>query len=227
MRNIIETHIVKTMPNLLNIRQFNSGTIFTLDAHVVYTISNPRLKSPEGVFLETGKFETSTFYRLQDFESETTQALLIARDTEYNGRLYHELSMVEVSNRRRGYCSFLYKYAITESDLPIISDKLQTLPGSVSVWKKLRFKWRQSKYEIGYIDLKADRIHVWNKNTQEHLIWGMPGNMLSDFEEFGDEDLYYDMLKGGDISQRHYDFLVQNKDYLKDRGHIRLYVGKK
>ncbi len=216
------------MPNLLIARRFYEGEIFKLDNHITYSIAPPsRISLPDNTFLETGIFENRTFYRISDIENENTLGLLITTNVTHNGKNYCELSNVEILNRRKGYCSFLYKYIVTTSEIPVISDNLNTSPGSMDVWKSLRFKWNPKNYIIGYINLHSDRVFRWTKKTEDHNIWGMSQVFISDMAELDDENLFENMLEFDDLSSQHYKFLNDNKVYLKDREMIRLYAFKK
>jgi hypothetical protein len=121
----------------------------------------------------------------------------------------------------------LYKYIITKSLIPVISDNLNTYPGSKDVWEFLRFKWRPINYQIGFINLNNDKLYKWDKNTEEHNIWGMSKIFISDMAELDDENLFENMLVYGDLSKKHFEFLNSNRTFLKDREMIRLYAFKK
>lgn len=178
------------MPNLLTARRFYEGEIFKLDRHIVYSISPPsRISLPENTFLETGIFENKTFYRIIDIDDENTQGLLITTNVTHNNRIYCEISNVEILNRRKGFCSFLYKYIIATSKIPVISDNLNTLPGSMDVWKSLRFDWNPKNYRISYINLLNAKVYKWNKRTEDHNIWGMSKDFIADMEEIIDDNL--------------------------------------
>ncbi len=216
------------MPNLLTAGRFYEGEIFKLDSHINYSIAPAsRISLPDNTFLEKGYHENKTFYRINDVETESTQGLLITTNVIHNDKEFCELSSVEILDRRKGYCSFLYKYIITTSKIPVISDNLNTSPGSMDVWKYLKFVWNPKNYTIGYINLQIDRIYNWNKKTEDHNIWGMSKTFISDMAELDDENLFENMLEYGDLSKQHYVFLNTNKAYLKDREMVRLYACRK
>ena len=145
----------------------------------------------------------------------------------HNNKEYCEISNVEVLTRRKGYCSFLYKIVITTSDIPIISDNLNTLPGSFNIWKYLRFSWKPKNYQIGYINLSYNRIYKWSGKTPDHHICGMQTILLNDYQELENDDIFDEMLEMDDLSKDHYLFLSKYKKYLKDRDYIRLLVTRK
>lgn len=195
------------------------------DRSVPYSpLSLPYLVAPDNLLLEYGSLGSHHFYRLLDFETETTMALMKLVPETVHTHNYLTIKKINVVKIRRGYGSFLYKTAIMNSDIPVLSDKTQTLPGSVNVWQGLHSNWHSQKKEIKILNSRNGQIIPFSPTIPTYEIWGYDEEILAEIKE--DDDMLESMYEYNDISKMLFDFLSTHLVNIRDKKHIRL-IGAK
>lgn len=201
------------MPNLIQEAQINKGYFYTSDSGIDYTrISLDNQDLPEGYILEVGENDTVQFFRVLEFESEDTIGLLKLQ--MING--YWTIKKVGCTVKRMGIATLLYRTAI-KSNTGVLSDASNTLPGSYNIWKNLVL---MDDISISIIDLNDGSSKEYIDTILDVEIWGYDQEVVEMFRD--DEDVLESMYEYKSVSQELHHFLLENKDTLSDKRHIRL-----
>lgn len=214
------------MPNIIGQGRINKGYFFNSDQAVAYQrLRIPYLRIPEQLLLEKGTQNGTLFYRLVDFDTEETIALIKLRPEQVHTHDYMTINKVGALIKGKGYGFILYKAAILDSPLPLLSDSKLTMPGSINVWEKLHTHWKSSRKTISVLNTRTGRIAPYSQKLPRHEIWGYDEDLLGLIEE--DIDNLDSALEYEDISTELYDYLRNNLGKLSDRKHIRFIGGRK
>jgi hypothetical protein len=188
--------------------------------------------------------EISYFYLLTD-NSENHLAIIRLVGRNINGRIYHQISKSYSLIQQKGYGEVLYENCLKFHSESIISDNLNTLPGSFNLWKKIINKNSIDVYRFDTFNKRQSKIRL---PIDDFLIWGVDESFLeaiqstpwdsvtfNEFSEEIDDDsdnaVFVDYLTESDVIERTIlsDFIVkalQNKRKIKNRSAILLLIKK-
>ena len=233
------------MPNLLP--HIDSSELYNENITNYYDfidckINNPnfKLKFANGVY----NGENSYFYLLTD-NSEKHLAILRLAERNINGRIYHQISKSYSLIQQKGYGEVLYENCLKFHDKNIISDNLNTLPGSFNLWKKIINRNSIDVYRFDTINKRQSKIRL---PIDDFLIWGVDNSFLEaiqstpwdtvtfnesseEIEDDSDNAAFVDYLTESDVIERTIlsDFIVkalQNKKRIKNRSPVLLLIKK-
>lgn len=159
-----------------------------------------------------------------------------------SNKIYHQINKSFSIEVQKGYGQVLYKHIFDYNPVDIISDHINTLPGSFNLWKRLL-----SQLTTYRLDTKNNRSYKVDAINDEFLIWGVEDDFLEVIkqtqweavvvENFDDE--YYDdefddginYLTLNDAIERTIlsDYIVKalkNKKKLKNRADMLLLIKK-
>lgn len=246
------------MPNLFSPADLSEGYLFNneFDALTFTKVDDTaliELDEDSSILIATN--EKYTFLRLEGKENKMLCVLRLKLKS-IQGQNYYSVDKSHSVVKGKGYAVPLYEYAFCYLDSPIISDEIQTMPGSSKLWKKFQKKQEKSEYEIYVFNIKTNNQGQYlTRNYNDYDIWGWSKENiqifrnapdfvenLTDFENFDEttftefdgfelEDEIQDSLEINFkyTSTLHPDlekFLVSGKKRLKDREHI-LLLGKR
>lgn len=246
------------MPNLFSPADLSEGYLFNdeFDALTFTKVSDTTLiELEEDLSILIATNEEYTFLKLEEKENNMLCVLRL-KLISIQAQNYYSVDKSHSIEKGKGYAVPLYEYSFCYLDSPIVSDKIQTMPGSSKLWKKFQKKQHESEYEINVFNTETNNQGRYlTRNYNDYDIWGWSKENiqifreapdfvenLTDFENYdettftefdgyGLEDEIQDSL---DVvfkftSTLHPDlekFLISGKKRLKDRGHI-LLLGKR
>lgn len=159
-------------------------------------------------------------------------------------KIYHQICKSYSLVQNKGFGEILYEGCMKIHPNDIISDSINTLPGSYNLWKKIINKKNITVYKL---DVNSNRSYKLKTSTSDFSIWGIDPAFLDTIKntpwdtvvfednsgEIDDEidDCFVDYLTENDTVERTIlsDFIVralQKKDKLKDRSNTLLLVKK-
>lgn len=246
------------MPNLFSPADLNEGYLFNkeFDALTFTKVDDVALiKLEEDLSVYKAINKDYIFLKLEGNDNKCLCVLRL-KLKNVNGVNYYSVDKSHSFEKGKGYAVPLYEYAFCYFDLPIISDEIQTMPGSSKLWKKLQKKQDESEYEIYVFNTQTNHHGLYlTRNYNVYDIWGWPKENVEIFKEapdfietmtefanfnettstgfyeFDNEEEIQELLELNFYysSTLHRDlkyFLVHGKKRLKDRKHI-LLLGKK
>jgi hypothetical protein len=233
------------VPNLLP--YIDSSELYNQDITNYYTFIDCKISTPHfKMKYATGDYngEISYFYLLTD-NSENHLAIIRLVGRNINGRIYHQISKSYSLIQQKGYGEVLYENCLKFHSESIISDNLNTLPGSFNLWKKIINKNSIDVYRFDTFNKRQSKIRL---PIDDFLIWGVDESFLeaiqstpwdsvtfNEFSEEIDDDsdnaVFVDYLTESDVIERTIlsDFIVkalQNKRKIKNRSAILLLIKK-
>lgn len=182
-------------------------------------------------------------YLLTDLNDKHLSLLRLTEIT-INNKLYHQINKSYSLVPKNGYGQILYRLSFEINNVPIISDSLNTLPGSFNLWKKLIVNKIVIAYSFNINTFRKSKI---NLPLKEFNYWGVNNEFLEaiketpwqavifenemDFEDEYDDydDFSIDYLSDNDRIERTIlsDYIVEalkNKKKIKDRNNILLLI---
>jgi len=144
-------------------------------------------------------------YLLTD-SNENNLAILRLAEITLHGKIYYQICKSYAVISQKGYGEQLYNLCFSLHKDQLVSDHINTFPGSFNLWKKILRK--NDRTAIRY-DSKNNRKYKMNLKN-EFLIWGVPDNFLeiiretewqavifeNEYEDldYGDNDEIYDNI---------------------------------
>lgn len=233
------------MPNL--IPSMDTSDVYSEDITLHYTFKDIKISNPNfQLKYATGKFNgnASHFYLLTDNDDKHLAVIRLV-ETIISGRVYHKISKSFAIIQRKGYGEVLYENCIKKHQTAILSDSLNTLPGSFNLWKKLI---QRNTISVFRFDINNNRRSKIKLPLDEFLIWGVDYSFLEaikstpwsavnftddslEIDDDSDEAEFVNYLTENDVIQRTIlsDFIVkalQSKRRVKNRDGILLLVKK-
>lgn len=216
------------MPNL--IPYIDTSEIYDIDISTKYDFidcrinnQNYQLKFAAGIY--NGK--KSYYYLLTDNEDKHL-AILRLVELIIDGQVYHQISKSYSLIQQHGYGEILYENCLKIHDTDIVSDKLNTLPGSFNLWRKIINKNNLVIFSFNILNKRKSRIKL---PLNEFQIWGVENSFLEaikvtpweavrfsdgsedveDVEDVSENENFIDYLTEEDIIQRTIlsDFIVK------------------
>lgn len=233
------------MPNLIpnvDFSEYFDHNIFSYYKFTDCNIQNVDYKLKHSSTIENGI--NVNYYLLT---TTTNDLLAVLRLTELNihGKIYHKINKSYSVRPQNGHGEILYRFSFNIHPISIISDGINTLPGSFNLWKKIINK---SNIDIFKFDLKNNRKHQIHQPLDEFLIWGVDDYFLetikstpweavifeNEFESLDDneeDNFSVDYLSDNDRIERTIlsDYIVKalkNKNKITNRSHIVLLIEK-
>ena len=231
------------MPNL--IPSIDTSDIYNEDIDYHYNFVDCgidsieyRLKYAIGIY----NGDNCHIYLLTDISN---RHLAVVRLVETNvfGVMYHQISKSYAIVQQRGYGEILYENVLRLHTTSVISDHLNTLPGSFNLWKKLINKNSISIYRFDTIRNRRYRLQL---PLDEFLVWGVDETFLevikktpwsavnleddsNAIQDDSEDAAFVDYLTENDVIQRTIlsDFIVkalQNRKRVKNRRSVLLLV---
>lgn len=235
------------MPNLIssvNFSEYYTPDITRYYDFIEYKIDNPNLKLKYVQSNLNG--EEIHIYLLTDIEENHLSVLRLI-EKSINGRTFHQISKSYSIISQKGYGEILYRYCFNIHDVNIISDNLNTLPGSFNLWRKIInkknlnvLKYDISKNRTSQISLPLDEFLIWGINEyfleailetpwQAVIFENEYENPL--YDEIEEENYFIDYLSESDKIERTLlsDYIVEalkKKKRIKNRENTLLLIKK-
>ncbi|MCO6164498.1 hypothetical protein [Flavobacterium sp. NRK F7] len=237
------------MPNLISF--FNTEEYYHPDLKIYYEFNECEINSPYYKLLHFEGSEKNGkemhLYLLTDKEDNDLAILKLSTVT-YGNKSYYQINKSFSLIPQKGYGLTIYNFCFQFHNGDILSDHINTLPGSFNLWKKLL---KNEKISAKRLDTKNNKKLNLNIN-KEFLIWGISEDYLEAINEtpwqavifekeyenteyIGDEsedDFFVDYLSMNDKIERTIlsDYIVKalkNNKKIKDRHNILILIEKK
>ncbi len=216
------------MPQLISPHSLSRGylDINSLPIHNFTIIEDANLiEKPESLVIKEYKEPSSIYYILTDLVNDYILSIMRLKKINLNNELYYKIDKSKSFIERQGYATVLYEYAFCHCNLPIISDKIQTKPGSSDLWKKFQKKQEQSNYEILVLNVETNHKGLFTtRDYSDYRVWGWDMDFIALIEDT--PDLLYDALDQKDISKELFLFINNNPNRIRNRENI-LLIGRK
>lgn len=214
------------MPILIKPEDLNNNYLLNdrFVDHIFFRI-NDVANCPENTTLLKCELKSSVIIKLNRNEDNALLAIIRLKIENIHGEDYFKIDKVSSIVRKKGYAKFLYEYCFLNLELSVISDRIQTKPGSADLWKSF-LNSHNELYEILIFNTETNnKMKYSTRNFNDYKIWGW----YEDFLELAKEDpkFLYDALKYGDLNSELYTFLNSNIDKVKNRENIRLLGSKR
>lgn len=214
------------MPILIKPEDLNSNYLIDerFNNYIFEVIADVENK-PDNIDLLRYQVDNFIIIKLQNNQNNSLLSTIRLKIENINGQNYYVVNKVNSIIKKMGYAKFLYEYCFTNLNLPVISDNIQTRPGSYNLWKSFLINPNE-KYEILIFNTETNnKMKYSTRNFNDYKIWGWDGDFINLAQE--DPKFLYDALKYGDLNSELYAFLNSNIDKVKDRKNIRLLSKKK
>lgn len=198
----------------LNIREFD--TVEEYDLIII----------PDNVVLKKCLKGEFLIYALTDINENYFLAILRLKKIIINEVEYYQINKSKAFIQRKGYATILYEYAFCYSSLPIISDKIQTKPGSSELWKTFQKKQETKPYEILVLNTNVNTERLFTaRDYSDYDIWGWDEDFLALSKEI--PDLLFTAYEDNNLSKELYDYILEGirLNKIKNKKHIYL-IGK-
>lgn len=187
--------------------------------------------------------ENVFFYLLEDSKGKHL-AIMRLTEKSINGKIYHQINKSYSLVQQKGYGEILYENSLKVHQTDIVSDNLNTLPGSFNLWKKIINKNNIPVYRF---DEKNNKRYKLTLPIDDFSVWGIEPSFLEAIKEtpwdavsleddlIGPDDefdeLFIDYVTESDFVERTilYEFIVgalRSNAKLKDRKNILLLIAK-
>lgn len=189
--------------------------------------------------------ETEMHLYLLTNSQEENLAILRLISVDLHGNIYYQICKSYSIIVQKGYGETLYNLCINIHNGSLLSDSINTLPGSYNLWKKIL---KKNPYAIRY-DIKNNRKFPIDLDD-EFLIWGVPDSFLEviyqtqweavifeneyDDLDYGEseetyENTFVDYLSENDKMERTLlsDYIVEalkKKKQIKDRSNVLILI---
>lgn len=237
------------MPNLVS--SVDVSEYYTPDINLYYQFDECEIDNPDyKLKYVQSKLngEQIHIYLLTD-KNENHLSVLRLVEKDIKDKVYHQINKSYSIIPQKGYGEILYHYCFQIHNVSIISDNLNTLPGSFNLWRKIIKKQNPNVYKI---DIKNNRSSKLNLPLNEFLIWGVNDDFLEaimetpwqavifeneyedpayDNDDFEDDNHFVDYLSENDKIERTMlsDYIVEalkNKKRIKNRVNTLLLIKK-
>lgn len=214
------------MPNLISSEDLSEGYLINDDYKKMTFVKVPDVSKIE---IDSGKVITSAskngylYYRLEN-EDGFELSLVRLKKEVINNKEFYSVDKSRSFIKGKGYAIPLYEYSFCYLELPVISDSMQTKPGSSNLWKKFKERQIISSYEIRVFNTETDHTNVFtNRNYNDYDVWGWDPDFIQMVKD--DPDFLDEALKYKNINTELYRFINSNINKIRDRKKIRL-IGK-
>lgn len=216
---------MKTLPNLCNINNLRPGYIDRGNVLELEYVNAPRTNDNVNIpNTKTVKINTDGDTIIKLIDDNTDELLSLMRLVPYNvnGDEYYKVDKVKAFVRGQSNGIHLYKYCIYELDKPLISDKIQTLPGSVTLWKKMKDQSLDENFGIYVLNENTGRKVLFKRPYvfTDYEVWGWDRDFIPFFRK--NPEFIKDAYQDGDISKLQLEYLKSEPRKIKDRSHIKL-----
>ena len=134
------------------------------------------------------------------------------------GEEYKEIKLSYSKFPQRGYVRYIFSILLFDFEYHLMSDSLNTIPGSMNFWKKIRHL-ENSECRVLNISTRYTRLY----NTQaDHLIWGLDDEYFvnGELNSLFVEDFWERKIINSDL----YNFIVDNQKKISNRENLRLTI---
>lgn len=208
------------MPNLLAQNQLSPDLYeMLISENLDYTDHEPQnfARRQYEDFLYAFK-ENSIYIKLVDnVQKDVVSFIKLETELHFN----EEYKVIKLSYSRfpqRGHVRYIFSILLFDFAYHLMSDSLNTIPGSMNFWKKIRLL-KNSECRILNILTRYSRKY---QTQADHLIWGL------DDEYFLNDELnalFVDHFWNRKvINSDLYEYILENQNKIKNRQHLRLTI---
>lgn len=119
---------------------------------------------------------------------------------------------------KRGHVRYIFSILLFDFDYNIMSDSLNTIPGSMNFWKKIK-QLENSECRLLNISTKYSRLY---DNQEDHLIWGLDDEYFINGEL--NSLLVEDFWERKIINSNLYKYIIDNQKTISNKESLRLTI---
>lgn len=208
------------MPNLLAQNQLSPELYEMLVSEDLdYTDHEPQnfVRRKYEDFLYAFK-DNSIYIKLVDnIQMDVVSFVKLETEIHYN----EEYKVIKLSYSRfpqRGHVRYIFSILLFDFAYHLMSDSLNTIPGSMNFWKKIR-TLENSECRVFNISTHYNRRY---RMQSDHLIWGLNDEYFlnGELNSLFVDDFWTRKIINSDL----YQYIIENQKKLKNKEHLRLTI---
>lgn len=208
------------MPNLLAQNQLSPDLYeMLISENLDYTDHEPQnfVRRQHEDFLYAFK-DKSVYIKLFDnVQMDVVSFVKLETEIHYN----EEYKVIKLSYSRfpqRGHVRYIFSILLFDFAYHLMSDSLNTIPGSMNFWKKIR---TLDNSECRVLDIST-RYNRRYQTQSDHLIWGLDDEYFlnGELNSLFIDDFWTRKVINADL----YQYIIENQKKLKNKEHLRLTI---
>jgi len=153
------------------------------------------------------------YYLLCDSDNVRLSVIRFKINVVIGKNQYFQINKSYSWERDKGHGLYLYKYSIKHIGSSILSDKLQSRPGSFNIWKKLI---KDDEFDVKVININNKRILGIKSDYDEYDIWGAFEHQIESIKQIPFESVFDETT----------DVFVNNSELLYDESFSQINVSE-